>query len=250
MSRKRLKHSGVVFKYLIVVVLFTCTTIIVAQDNSGYNSQTFIDSINSIYGTDDVLVNGPLYLPEHTRALGHPCFIDNNFHNGTLFVHDRTYPDVNLKYDIELNRLILQTSLSKGAIVKILLNTAYIDSFYIADHRFVNAAQLKINDTLTGFFELIYQNGFKFIIKHYKEFRGDYNEKTPFGRYTSDISNYYITAGGELNNVSTRRSFLKYFTPNKKEIKRYMKQNMKKYRKADKTELYRLMNYIYEISRN
>jgi hypothetical protein len=235
------------FHYLILILLFT-PLMLMAQEEHNTHLQGFKDAVNTRYGTDDILVNGPLYLPEHNKADGHPCFLVNDYIDGTIFIKDKIYNDVKIKYDIELDKLILHEELTRGASVSIILNTVYIDSFHIADYRFVSSHIVFRKDTLPGYYELVYHDEMFFLIKHFKEFRGDYNEKTPFGRYTSDNSKYYVYMNKALVAVNSKKAFLSLFPEKKTEIKKFLKSKGIKYKKAGKEDLYKLMRYCHEVS--
>lgn len=195
-----------------------------------------------------MLVRGLLYLPRHQKASGHPYYLSEKYLYGGISISNHYFDDVLLKYNIEIDRLILHTDLIDGAPVNIVLNSQTIDSFNIQGRHFINTRILLGKDTLSRFFERIYSNGFSLIVRHYKEFRADYNDKTPHGRFTSNKPRLYLLNQGKLTAVSKKSSLLKYFIAYKKEIKKYIKQNKIKYKRANQWELKKLMKFCHDIT--
>jgi hypothetical protein len=200
------------------------------------------------YGTDDELINGLIYLPQNPNAKGNQFFVSDDYLKGKIYKQGVLFDDQLLKYDIENDELVLHGKVNKSYI-DILLHKSHIDSFLIADRFFINSTHLFSIDTLNKFFELIYRNNSSFLIEYYKEFRTDYNEKTPHGRYTSAKKRYFIFENNELFEVTRKSKFLRFFRQDKRDIRKFMKKNKIRYKKAQQTELKRLMEYCNGISK-
>ncbi len=96
----------------------------------------------NLYGSDDILVNGRAYLPGHYNAKGNPYFISDSWIASTLFIDGRKYDNQKLLYNIEIEKVIMQTTINEKNKILLLLNTESIDSFYLGQHYFINAANL------------------------------------------------------------------------------------------------------------
>lgn len=247
--------SGFFLKYDLISFLSILIFLFVSDK---LNSQTATNNNEEIiqiyqyakekYGTDDELINGLIYLPENPYANGNRFFLSDDYLKGNIYKQGIVFENQSMKYDIENDDLVLHGKL-KRSFIDILLHKSQIDSFTIADRFFINSSHLFSTDTLNRFFELIFRNNTTFLTEYYKEFRADYNEKTPHGRYTSAKKRYFIFKDDRLYDVTRKSKFLRFFKDNKRDIRKFMKKNKIRYRKAQQTELKRLMEYCHDISK-
>jgi len=203
--------------------------------------------IDQIYGSDDMLVNGRIYVPQHGLAEGHPYFEVVDWVFGNLFIKGVLYEDVKLKYDIELDEFILFIKDKQDRKNYIVLNHHYVDSVYMGKYVFVNTDVLPEIEKDLGYAELVYDRDFIFLIKYTRDFKKEYSDSKPYGEYAEQKATRYICESGELVKISSKKAFLAYFEPDKKEIKKYLKKNNIKYKKANSGELYHLLNYCNAI---
>ena len=226
-------------------VLLPFATIFAQEQRNNFDESLtkIIEYTEFVYGTDDALVNGQPYALKYREVKGHPFFGDDKWSEETLTVKGKTFHNVKLNYDIESDKLILNTKYNENSYIIIELSNEVIDSFNIQSHHFINAAQLKIDAGEIKFFEQIYKGNFSFLIKHKKILNKAYYDTPPYGRYTKMISVHYIFEKGELKKINSKKSFLKYFHKNKKEIRAFMRKNKIKYKKANHKQLQVLMKY-------
>jgi hypothetical protein len=192
-------------------------------------------------------VNGDLYFPSHPLAQGHPYFSEINWTLGIIYSKGKTFKKVDLKYDLDMDRIILQEKLNDGKIVKIVLNNELVDSFAFMDKKFVNTRWILNEVSIDGFVELIYSKEIKFFIKYEKEYVSQFTDSNPYGKYSKMLLDRYLYKDGILTRVSTRKAFLNYFEVHKKEIKKYLRAHQINYRKASSQQLFDLMNYCNEL---
>jgi len=203
-----------------------------------------------IYSTDDLLVNGQVYIPARPRAKGSPYFGENQFSNGMVIIKGRQFDGLLLKYNLVDQRLILRAALESGKYITILLNSNLIDNFTINGRRFINAERY-FNDLETyGFYAHVYSGNFLFLIKYEKEFKAVYDNEKPHGSYTKMHSEYYIYNDGSLENITKKKALLNYFPLHKKEIKSFMRKFKIRYKKAGVVKLNQLMKHCDTISEN
>jgi len=203
--------------------------------------------IDQIYGSDDLLINGPIYVPQHGLAAGHPYFEIVDWVYGSLFIKGHIYDDVKLKYNIELDEFILFIKDRQDRKKYIVLNHHFIDSVYMGKYVFVNTDVLPEVEKDLGYAELVYDRNFIFLIKYTRDFKTEYSDSKPYGEYTEQKATHYICESGKLVKISGKKAFLAYFESEKKEIKKYLKKNNIKYKKANSGELYNLLNYCNAI---
>lgn len=205
---------------------------------------------SELYGTNDIVVNGRKYLPEHYNANGNPYFISDEWKEGILIIDGKKYDKQELLYNVNINKVILRTTIDDSTLVYLMLNNDFIDSFYLGSHYFLNAEKHGLGDEFPGFVEQVYSSGFTVLTQHQKFFISEYSRNKPNGFYASTKSTNYILASGQLEKIATKKSLLEYFSPHKKRVKSFMRKNKIKYKKANFIELNKLFEFCDEISSN
>lgn len=237
-----------VFLISITFFIFSTFSLKSQEKNNSKSLNKIINYSESIYGTDDLLVNGQPYLIKNKDVKGHPYFIDEFWRQETLFIKEKKFNNVGLNYDVEDDKLILETKFNKNLYLKIELSNEVIDSFNIRGHHFINSSILENYNGKNEYFEEIYNGDFIFLIKHYKTLDKSYYDNPPSGKYNKIKSIYYIYKDGILKKIKNKRAFLDYFKNNKKEIKKFMKKNKIKYNRAKSDELFILMEFCNKLS--
>ena len=203
-----------------------------------------------IYSTDDLLVNGQIYIPTRPRAKGSPYYGGKQFVEGSVQIRGRQFNGVLLRYNLEDQRIILRAAVESGKYVTILLNSNLIDHFTINGQHFINVDSYFKDTEISGFYTLVYEGSFTFLIKYEKTFRAVYDNQTPNGSYTEMKSDYFIFDENKLVMVTKKKALLYYFSPKKKEIKNFMRQQKINYKNAGITSLNQLMKYCDSVSTN
>ena len=202
------------------------------------------------YGTDDLMVNGRTYLPDHYNAKGNPYFLFDNWTKGTLIINGKKYDKQEILYNIDTENVILKTTVNNNNEILLVLNNEFIDAFYLDRRYFINGAKHVPESKFPGFVEQVYCGSFTLLIDYQKSFISRYTANTPNGFYSSTKSINYILNNGKLKKLSTKKSLFKYFSPHKKKIKIFMRKNKIRYKKADYNQLYKLFEYCDNISTN
>lgn len=201
-----------------------------------------------LYGTDDIVVNGRSYIPDHFNAKGNPYFFSDKFTKNTLIIDGKKYDRQEVLYNIEIEKLILKTTLNNGEEVLLVLNPDFIDAFYLEEHHFVNVVKIYSESKFSGFVEQVYEGNFSVVIRHQKSFVSQYTANNPNGFYSGTKSVNYILQNGELNKLFTKKALLEYFSAHKKEIKKFIRQNKIKYKQGNAIQLNKLFTYCDDIS--
>ena len=236
----------------LVLLFFGWPTYLIGQKNENQQLvSNILDKAQHAYGPNEIIENGRIYIPIHPRANGDPYFLDSDWINGMVVIKGDKFSNLNVKYNVNLEELILKKEKeNQESHIPIVLNYNFIDSFELEGHHFINLSVMPFGDELAGFAELIYQGEIIFLIKHTKEFLNRYSQSNPYGAYSKLNSTYYIYETETLTRLGTKKSFLNYFEPIRKEIKKFMRQNRIKYKKASHIQLYELIKYCDELSHN
>ena len=231
-------------------VSFGGLTFIYGQQES--NSSDFSkDAINQYaekrYGLDDLLVNGIRYQPERINVNGSPDFEYDESAGISLFIKGQPFFNVDLKYDITVDQLILIQPLENGYERQVMLQAELVDSFYLGSQLFINLGKPKENSLEHRYFEKVFSGNELFLIKYQKTYIKIYDSSNK-GRYSPQQSTYYIYNQGSLIKVNSKKSFLSFYAGYKKEIREFMRENGIRYRKASNEELKKLMAFCYAKS--
>ena len=200
------------------------------------------------YGSDDLLINGVKFHAEKIKAKGSPNFDWNESIDTRLFVKGRPYFNVSLKYDLVKDKLILSKVLEDGYKRQLVLNSTFVDSFYLGNHAFINFYNQNEIPHQFEYFEKIYAGKKLFLKKYRKKFITVYNNWYPDGKYSSQQYTYYIHYRGSLAKVNSKKAFLSVYDSYRKEIRKFMRKNKIKYKSATKEELIKLMTFCHAKS--
>lgn len=212
------------------------------------NLREFYNQISTIYSTDPLLVNGTVYLENIGDVKGHPYFLSGDWLIGDVFIRERFYPDQKLKYNLETDDLILNTGMGDSTFTTIRLNRALVDSFNIQGYHFVHFRKFSATDSLDKFFESFDGREFTFLRHHNKARDGKYSENSPGGSYNEMTTTNFIFKRGQLFKINSKREFYHFFADQKKDIRKYLRANHIKYRKATTPELKLLISHISETT--
>jgi len=233
------------------IILLSFGVVSMAQETEPklvQNENDIVGFTKNFYGTNDVLVNGRKYIPQHFKAGGNPYFLGENWMKGTVSVAGSVFENVDLLYNIETDQLVLRTNTSNNDTVFVVLNDETVDHFIIDGNTFIRSGSLRLNQNLSGYFEEVYNGSFSFLIKHQKSYISDYSKTSPNGHYSKLYTTNFIFQNGVLSKVTNRKAFLNYFSENSKAIKTFMKKNKIRYSKANNNSMITLLKYCDDIS--
>ena len=252
-NREDARFAGLNIFYRLILsafILLCCNTSLMAQSDTGDKAgpeTNLYKATENYYGADDLLVHGKIYYQDFPLAEGHPYFLDKDWLPGIIFIKGKTFSGLEIKYDLDMDRVVLNTRDKKGAFVDLMLNSVVIDSLYIKDHFFISTRIMDASADRVSFLEIVNRNEPMMLIRHEKEFLDDYSDRHPHGWYRDPTRKLFIYSHGALADVTGKGAFLKYFEPQKKNIKQYLKKNKIRYKKASQRQLFDLMEYCSQV---
>ncbi len=263
LNLKRVKHAKInhnfeatkhlVFKstnFNLSSLMYRFLTLILLLSFSSLFCQTSIGDLKEIsekiYGPDNVLINGSSYVISHPSANGNPFLGDNKFTPSTINLKGRSFNNVLIKYDIEFQMVILKVDNSYGSKI-ITLRDNYIKAFNLHNKHFINLKEKGINDKSIKFLELVYDGSFIFGNYYSKSFLSIYSNKYPNGKYTKTKVSHYLFLNNKKINIKNKRDLLLVFPEHKHDIKKFIKKNKIKFRKATNADYFKIMHYCDEF---
>lgn len=214
----------------------------------GNNSRSNIEHLaERYYGFDDLLVNGTIYRQQNILANGSPLYNSSNFTDTQIYIKGQLFENEELKYDIVSDQLVLAKQQQNKYKLQIVLNLSFVDSFYLENRLFVNLLNLKESTIPYRYFEKIYSGKHLLLRKYKKRFEDSYDIKNPHGKFSPQKKILFILNNGALTRVNTKSEFLSFYNTEKKKVRKYMRQNKLRIKKASNPELIKLMTFCNEF---
>lgn len=236
-----------IFEPILLILLFCIPGFLFSQ-KSGEHESTLECVERQYFGTNDLLVNGRNYLPYNTRANGHPYYKTEEFQEGSLYIKDRVFDSVLLSYNLERDQLILQQERSNSTVVQVILTSTLIDSFELGDALFIHREYVPGLSEGPDFLRKIYGGKSNFYEVIHKRFLPVFTEVNAHGRYSDPELSYFLEKENqEVVKIKNKRNFLKVFSDHKSEVKRFIKKESIRFRKASDKQFINLMKYCDDL---
>ena len=213
-----------------------------AQPTSGDALKKQYEQYNQMYGLNDLLVNGVLYINLHYNATGYPFMGENTFHRGSVMVKDENFSPVELKYDIVDQQLVLKVINSFGGQSNIILRRDFIHQFTLEGGY---SFEWLDNDQLpASFYQVIGKKGFRWLIKYNKYLEVPQGTQVNHFAYTKTYRKYYFERDGKVFDIRNRKSIWKHFPEKKKELKKYFRAHLGSFTCLTNEDFTNLLNIL------
>ncbi len=171
------------------------------------------------HGLDLNLVNGILYYDKYKNVLNHPFYSGEEFLPGSVVISGISYEDVQIKYDIYSQYLVLKYPVFSGSPYSIIISPEHTDAFDFNGNYF---KKLTLDDRGPLFYQLIKVNGLICYI-HWEKKKGTRSYQfTDF--FTEPEQRCFLDYYGKISPFSNRRNFVSLISGvSKKEIIRYIR---------------------------
>lgn len=224
-------------KKLLLLTFFCLTSFsALSQNNSKALFYTSFD--NTIGQNNTPLSYGVIYKEKYIRRFknNHNFFLNDQFKKGSIFYRNESFYNVELKYDIVDDFVIVRIRNQKQ-IISIIPEKKLIKTFQIGDLKFIN--------TKLGFIEEVTVNDKFSIYKKYKKishenFDQSYKQHT-FKEKKAQFLLYYKE---KYYAIKSKRDFIKIFPNQKKTIAKYYKSNRLLSKKDFKNFVIKLMKQL------
>lgn len=249
---------------IVPLFLFLVTNPLKGQNGNLLNSRTLSTSdsrlqslsdqqeadIKKLYSskveTPKEFLNGKEYESYYSRVKAKPLLFYEKKRSASIITKTRKYTNLTLQYDTYLDEVIYSdTSRTLNfRFPQIALNKDIVDEFYLyfeddvihfINYREPEASLISLKE---GFYELVFEGGFKFVIKH------ESKEYLREGRNNYKYSPvYFISTGEKFLTFNNRKSFLRLFGNKSEDVKRFIKSSGIKIGRADKFQIVSILKY-------
>ena len=180
-------------------------------------------------GRNSFLYTGKNYYNRHDQVQGHPFFTDDYWEYGSIIFENQRFDSIYLKYDVYDDLLLVEHFSSSGIMTAMQIHKPKVSGFELFGHRFLQIMDDSTAKIKPGFYDNLYDgNNVQLLCKWKKELvknmsAGSYSEEF------MDKQRFFIVKGGEYFPVRNRSSLIKILEDQKKEIKRFIRQNKVRY---------------------
>lgn len=170
---------------------------------------------------NQLLYNGRIWRNIYYQVEGHPFLLSGAFLPGSVTMHNRIFNDVSLQYDVYKDELL--TPIEAGMTLQ--LNKEMVDSFsFHHQHKTYCFTNLHAGyEGLSGYVQVIYNGKTALYLKYGKKIDrpGVEGKNDRFSQY----SRIFFVQHHQAYPLSNKRDLYKVLTPNKKEIKDWVRKS-------------------------
>ncbi|HPE57348.1 MAG TPA: hypothetical protein PK904_13155 [Bacteroidales bacterium] len=225
----------------LVYLFFLPFSNILAQDG---DAQRILSESNLLYGSNDFIERGFVYIPDHPKANGNPYYLNADWNKATITFIGDEYEILFIKYNIVDETVILQKGESDTYVKQpVILNSSQIDQFQLAGQVFTNLNHVMSEANIQGFGEILYAGQFHFIRKYSKTFMNQYNKTNPNGLYSKLNTNYFIIKNDQAIRIYNKSSLINAFPGIQKQLKKKLRDLHFKFRKANNDQWIEIMSW-------
>lgn len=231
----------VIFYLIPVLFLFNCRNGLPGTLRESVSPLTVFQDISS---GKMLLLNGRIWHNQFSKVTGDQFFPENKFFKGSVTFDGRKFENLDLKYDIHHDELIL----SIESYPVIMVNKEMVDSFsLVSGNRIVYVINAG-NDTskvLRGYVNVLYNGPSSLYVKYTKKIQplGD------DGKYDLFVQEHliYLRKGTEIVRAEGKRKLINLLDDKKKEVREYLKSKRLKVRYKDPGTFIPLLEYYDSI---
>jgi hypothetical protein len=237
-----LKNLYIIF-FLLICSHYNYSQYAAPTDSTVIKLKAFFEQL---YGADYNLINGRRFVNLYPTAEGYPYLGEDKFYRGIIVINNISYTNVEIKYDICNQKIILKYPHFSGNEDKIILNGEFIEEFEIDGRLF---RKYTFPGTEPRFYQVVSQGNIYCLYHWKKELLKGLSGRS-FFTYSPEKHLSYLVIDNKLYPFNSRQSFLKllpleYY----KEIKMYLRSNKIWFRDASDIQIRQLMDFCNKLIR-
>ena len=205
-----------------ILILLFLPVAVSSQQAAGTISEQTRNHLDPVYGVDQRLVSGLLYnriLPG--SVLGNPYFIDEEWKRGSVEFEDALFENLNLRYDIEVNKIVLCFTTTHGSNMQIALDNTAIKSMNVDGRRLVPFPG-KIGTDTTLFCEEMAGGKLAYLILRVKVMAVQTGTGNRGYYYKEDLSQWLFT-DSLLAPFRSKKNIYRLYPEHKQVIRQYLR---------------------------
>ena len=222
----------------IAIALATNSLIVFAQKT---------DNQDPIYGFDPLLYNGSTYSFFPRPGTGGSQYLVNEFDsNGAITLRGVTFTGLVLNYDIFNQQLVLKYINPTGAKSLMAISAAWLEKFELGGCHFETFAKA---DTIKSIFQVLGNGRDKILFSFGKELLLDSFKSNSNHYFSETRKGMFILTHGGITGFKNNHGFIAGFSTSKHDsIKKYLRKNNIKVKKASNWQMTELINYCNTLT--
>lgn len=209
--------------------------------------ESFYNWFDNSVGKENLSINnGPAYRDTYVTIGDNNMYYVNKFMKGNVTYDGQIYYDINIKYSIFNDQLIINPiGDSKYSSIAVIQDKT--SAFYVNGKNFVklNKEISTLPQLTTGYYEVnVLREGFNFYIKHFKKMESKTQDYKAYSYFTEDNS-YFIFYNNTYYTSNNKSDIIKIFPNQKKQINDFYAMN-REIRKSDNDQF--MINLLKHIN--
>lgn len=204
-----------------------------------------MEYVSRMHGPDQELINGIQFYNSHFRVTGHPYLMGAQSFPGSVYLSGKKYGGLQLHYDIYDQHLVLDYRTTVGGMNKIILSPMRIEDFTINGFDF---RKLNLDEKGLRYYQVIQAGELTCYVHWRKGLIPNNMNLQSLGSFTFPYRTFYLEQGDRIQSFASRKSFAALFPPKVRgDIKRYMRNNEIRFRRAEPGELTTLIRHVSSL---
>lgn len=176
------------------------------------------------------LYNGQRYHIYDSRSKDHQFFELEDWRDGSISYDGQSFDSIPMLYDIVKDKVIIKYLTRSGLIQ---LQSERVKEFSYINHRFIRIEENKEAgiELSTGFYDLLYDGKTQVLARRMKQ-RQEQIENNRVNVYFLPKTFFYIKKDGIYHPIHSKRAAFNVFEDQKKVLKKHLRDQRIKYRKA------------------
>jgi len=206
---------------IIAVLLFLLNSVVIhCQIDS--DQKMYYKWFDSIVGDGNIsLYNGIQYKEKYRTLKGnHKYYLFSTYQTGNLVYENQSYYDVQMKYDLFNDQLIVKLPFRSGFNF-IQLDKEKIDKFSINNNHFhtiLKQDEKSLSKDNYGYFEALFKkNNLTLYKKHIKNRKQHFDKEFVYSVFTEEYK-YFIYLNNQIYELGSKGSLINLFPKQKKDI--------------------------------
>lgn len=193
-----------------------------------------------------LLLNGRIWIDNYSKVEGDQFFLTNEFVKGSVTYDGKRFDNLDLKYDLINDELILRYE----PYPIIIMNKEMVDSFRLFyngnEYRIINAGN-DPSELFYGYINILYDGSAALFVKYSKKIY----PLAVDGKYDLfvQVQRIYLKKGNEIIPVIGRRGFLNQLDDRKHEIRKYLRSSRIRLTTRNLTTLVRVLNFYDSMNK-
>ncbi len=214
-------------KLSIILIFLFKVVFLYSQEYS--NQKDFYNWFDTIIGSENIGLYEGVEYKKGYRTINkyHEYYVSTEFLIGNIIYDKQPYYDIDMKYNIYDDELIIKLPVQSGySIIKLI--SEKIESFSINSHTFIRLSHEK-NDiffvNIAGFYEILFQNTILTLYKKHKKIKKKQLYRKFIYNEFKDKNEYFLYFNDEYYKLSSKRNLVQLFPKQKKDINTFYKIN-------------------------